>query len=59
MKAIHIAVDLGATRVRVAAGDGRGLRYRIVEETDRRHGPEGVARQIIRMIRTLGWRLKL
>ncbi|MCD6480364.1 ROK family protein [Candidatus Bathyarchaeota archaeon] len=53
MKAIHIAVDLGATRVRVAAGDGRGLRYRIVEETDRRHGPEGVARQIIRMIRTL------
>ncbi len=53
MASIHIAVDLGATKVRVAAGDERGLRLRIVEETDRMHGPEGVAGQIIRMIRGL------
>ncbi len=54
MASIHIAVDLGATKVRVAAGDEEGLRLRIVEETDRMHGPESVAGQIIRMIKALG-----
>jgi glucokinase len=50
---MHIAVDLGASRVKIAYGDEGGLRRRVVEETDRRHGPEGVAEQIIRMIRGL------
>ena len=48
---IHVAVDLGASKVRVAVGDEDGLRRWVVEETDRGHGPEGVARQIVGMIR--------
>ena len=53
VEAIHVAVDLGATWIRVASGDEEGLRNRIVKKTDRRHGPEGVVNQIIGMIRAL------
>ena len=49
-----MVVDLGATRVRVAHGDESGLRGRLVEATDIKRGPQGITKQIIRMIRALG-----
>lgn len=49
-----IGVDLGATNLRVAAGDEKGNILRRVEErTEKDHGPEGIAKQIIRMIHSL------
>ena len=49
-----IAVDLGATYLRVIAGckDGRVL-ARIVERTNLREGPEAVSQQIIRLIKRI------
>ncbi len=49
----HAAVDLGATNLRVAIGDEKGIGSRLAEPTDRNHGPEGVAAQITRMLRSL------
>ncbi len=49
-----VAVDIGATNIRVAAGDDKGLKSKRSESTDRLNGPEGVPRQIARMIRSLG-----
>jgi glucokinase len=48
-----IAVDVGATRIRVASGNREGMDEKRVEATDRANGPEGVSTQIIRMIREL------
>lgn len=48
-----IAVDIGATKIRVASGNMEGIDEKITEKTDRRNGPEGVSQQIIRMIREL------
>ncbi len=48
-----IAVDIGATKIRVASGNMEGIDEKITEKTDRRNGPEGVSLQIIRMIREL------
>jgi len=53
LKRLYVAVDLGATNVRVAAGDAAGIKRRIAEPTDRNSGAEGIAAQIIRMIRAL------
>ncbi len=50
----YVAVDIGATRIRVASGDEGGLRTKLSELTDRDHGPSGVPHQIVRMIRSLG-----
>ena len=50
----YLAVDIGATNIRVAVGDEKGLGSRLGEQTDRLHGPEGVTAQIIRMARSLG-----
>ncbi len=49
-----IAVDIGATNIRVASGDRSGLRSRLSEETDRENGPLGVSAQIVRMAHELG-----
>jgi len=49
----HIAVDIGATNIRVATGNSEGIEEKIAEVTDRSKGPEGVPRQIARMIREL------
>ncbi len=49
----HIAVDIGATKIRVASGNREGIDEKIVETTDRMNGPEGVSMQMIRMIREL------
>ena len=50
----YLAVDIGATNIRVAVGDEKSLGSRLGEQTDRLHGPEGVTAQIIRMARSLG-----
>jgi len=51
---LAIGIDLGGTNVRVALGnsDGRILK-KIYERTDKSKGPEGVSKQIIRMISSL------
>ncbi|MEM2110538.1 MAG: ROK family protein [Candidatus Bathyarchaeia archaeon] len=54
MKKLAIGVDLGGTNVRIALGksDGQFL-ARLSEETEKKKGPEGVSKQIIKMIRSL------
>lgn len=49
----YVAVDVGATNIRVACGDESGMRRKLQETTDRAHGPDGVSQQIVRMIREL------
>lgn len=46
----YIAVDVGATNIRVARGDSDGIREKRTEATDRSRGPEGIPQQIIRLI---------
>ena len=46
----YIAIDIGATNIRVATGDHTGLIEKIMEPTETREGPMGVSRQIIRLI---------
>lgn len=46
----YIAVDIGATNIRVASGNEDGLGAKSSEHTDTKNGPEGVSKQIIRMI---------
>lgn len=48
-----IAVDIGATKIRVASGNWEGIYEKRVEVTDRANGPGGVAKQIVRIIRSL------
>ena len=48
-----IAVDIGATNIRVASGNREGMDEKTVEATDRVNGPAGVSTQIIRMIMEL------
>jgi glucokinase len=49
----YVAVDLGATRVRVAYGNEAGLKEKLVEFTNTSQGPTGIAIQIIEMINKL------
>ena len=49
----HIAVDIGATNIRVASGNENGFTMKHSEATDQENGPEGVPRQIIRLINIL------
>jgi glucokinase len=49
----YAAVDIGATNIRVAIGDEKGIKNKHSEATDRLNGPEGVPRQIAMMIRSL------
>ena len=49
-----VAVDIGATNIRVAVGGESGLKAKRSEATDRLNGPEGIPRQIARMIGSLG-----
>ncbi|MFQ6003373.1 MAG: ROK family protein [Candidatus Zixiibacteriota bacterium] len=53
-KKYAVGVDLGATNVRAVLGDEGGhLRKRVIEETERKKGPEGIIQQLIRMIRSV------
>jgi glucokinase len=48
---VYVGIDLGATNLRIAIGDGRGVMLqRRQERTERNRGPEGVVNQLIRMI---------
>ncbi len=49
-----VGVDLGATNVRVASGNEKGLGKKISERTDVHHGPVGISDQLIRMVKALG-----
>lgn len=49
----YIAVDIGATNIRIASGDEKGLGRKLSELTDISMGAEGVSLQIIRMINDL------
>ena len=53
MKPIYVAVDLGATNVRVACGDEAGFKKKLAEATDRSSGADGIAAQVIRMTKAL------
>ena len=50
----YLTVDIGASNLRVASGDEDGLGPVLGEQTDRLHGPGGVAAQIVRIARRLG-----
>jgi glucokinase len=54
LEKLAVGVDLGATNVRVAVGDKRrGILAKFSEATERGEGPEGISRQIIRMIHSI------
>ena len=46
----HVAIDIGATNIRVAVGDFNGIKEKKVENTDTVNGALGVSQQIIRLI---------
>lgn len=46
----YIAIDIGATNIRVAVGDHSGIKKKVMELTETRRGPLGVSKQIIRLI---------
>jgi len=51
---LAFGVDLGGTNVRIALGDDKGrILARLSETTEVKMGPEGVSKQIIRMIRSV------
>ena len=49
----YIAIDIGATNIRVATGDYNRLHKKVMEKTETREGPMGVSRQIIRLIESI------
>lgn len=46
----YIAVDIGATNIRVASGNQEGFTHKILEKTDKKNGPNGIPVQISNMI---------
>ena len=51
---IAVGIDLGGTNIRVALGDEKGrILARASERTEKAKGPEGVSKQIIRIIHRL------
>ncbi len=46
----YIAIDIGATNIRVATGNHTGLMEKVMEPTETKRGPTGVSKQIIRLI---------
>ena len=53
MRSFLVAVDLGATNVRVVLGEETKIISSLLEATDTSHGAEGVPNQIVRMIMAL------
>jgi glucokinase len=49
----YIAIDIGATNIRVATGDHTGLKRKIVRATDTHNSAEGVSKQIIKLIESI------
>ena len=52
-KLSYIAIDIGATNIRVATGDHTGLKRKVVRPTDTHNGSEGVSKQIIKLIESI------
>ena len=46
----YVAIDIGATNIRVAVGDYNGLKNKVIEKTETSRGAIGVSQQIIRLI---------
>lgn len=46
----YIAVDIGATNIRVATGDSDGIQDKSIEQTDTRNDAGGISKQIVRLI---------
>jgi glucokinase len=46
----YIAVDIGATNIRVATGDSDGIQDKSIEQTDTRNDASGISKQIVRLI---------
>lgn len=55
----YIAVDIGATNIRVASGTETGLGEKLSERTDIENGALGVSKQIIRMIEDTGEKVEV
>lgn len=53
IKLSYVAIDIGATYIRVATGNHTGLIKKLMEPTETRQGPMGVSKQIIRLIDSL------
>ena len=49
----YIAIDIGATNIRVAVGDHNGLKKKVMEPTETKKGALGVSKQIIRLIESI------
>jgi glucokinase len=49
----YIAIDIGATNIRVATGDYTGLKKKVMEKTEIKKGPNGVSEQIIKLIESI------
>ena len=49
----YVAVDIGATNIRVALGSPKDIYKTLSKRTNKDHGPSGVSSQIIRMIKSL------
>jgi len=54
LKGLYAAVDLGATNMRVAHGDETGIKKKLMMTINKSEGAEGIAAQMITMIRDLG-----
>ena len=52
-KLSYIAIDIGATNIRVATGDHNGLKRKVVRPTDIHNGSDGVSKQIIKLIESI------
>jgi len=50
----YVAIDIGATNIRVAVGDYNGIKEKKVEKTDTIDGAVGVSAQIVRLIDSFG-----
>jgi glucokinase len=48
-----IGVDIGASKIRVVLGNNKEIHEKLVEDTDKENGAEGIPLQIIRMIHML------
>ena len=49
----YIAIDIGATNIRVATGNYNGLKRKIMRPTDIKNGSGGVSKQIIKLIESI------
>ena len=52
-KLSYIAIDIGATNIRVATGDHTGLKRKVMRPTDIHNGSDGVNKQIIKLIESI------